>query len=345
VNPSAAASRATSTSSAPRRAPDRAAPGATVAAVAAHRAWRHRFACFQVACTWLLIVAGASVTSHDAGLAVPDWPTSYGWLNPFAVPMVGNIFYEHGHRMVAAFVGLLTTIEAVWLWRTAERPLLRRLAVALFVLVCVQGGLGGITVKFFLPPAVSIVHGMIAQSFFCLSIATAYYLSREWGATAPRADAGARRLQRVALVAAGAVFVQLLLGAVVRHCWKKEMPDEAFPPRFSDLLPPFADPPVSGGLSAAILAHGAFALVVTVALLFAARHVATERRGERRLTRVALALVGLVVVQIGLGLLTFATRTNPNVTTTHVVVGATILGGATLLVLRSFRAAAAEPSP
>jgi cytochrome c oxidase assembly protein subunit 15 len=176
---------------------------------------------------------------------------------------------------------------------------------------------------------------------YCLSIATAYLLSREWRATVPRADARARALKRVALVAAGAVYVQLLLGAVVRHCWKKEMPDEAFPPRFSDLLPPFAGPPVSGGLSAAILIHGAFAVVVTVALLFAARHVATERRGERRLTRVALALVGLVVVQIGLGLLTFATRTNPNVTTTHVVVGATILGGATLLVLRSFRAAAA----
>jgi cytochrome c oxidase assembly protein subunit 15 len=342
VNPSAAATAAIVATRVQGGASDRVAAGATAAA---HRVWRHRFACFQVACTWLLIVAGASVTSHDAGLAVPDWPTSYGWINPFAVPLVGNIFYEHGHRMVAAFVGLLTTIEAIWLWRTAERPLLRRLAVLLFVLVCVQGLLGGITVKYFLPPIVSITHGMIAQSFFCLSIATAYQVSREWGATAPRADAGARRLQRVALVAAGAVYVQLLLGAVVRHCWKKEMPDEAFPPRFSDLLPPFAGPPVSGGLSAAILIHGAFAVVVTVALLFAARHVATERRDERRLTRVALALVGLVVVQIGLGLLTFATRTNPNVTTTHVVVGATILGGATLLVLRSFRAAAAEPSP
>jgi cytochrome c oxidase assembly protein subunit 15 len=342
VNPSAAATAATVATRVRGGASDRPAPGATIAT---HRAWRHRFACFQVCCTWLLIVAGASVTSHDAGLAVPDWPTSYGWINPFAVPLVGNIFYEHGHRMVAAFVGLLTTIEAVWLWRTAERPLLRRLAVLLFVLVCVQGLLGGITVKYFLPPIVSITHGMIAQSFFCLSIATAYYVSREWGATAPRADANARRLQRVALVAAGAVYVQLLLGAVVRHCWKKEMPDEAFPPRFSDLLPPFAGPPVSAGLSAAILTHGAFALVVTVALFIAARHVATARRGERRLTRVALALAGLVVVQIGLGLLTFATRTNPNVTTTHVVVGATILGGATLLVLRSFRAAAAEPSP
>ena len=334
MNPSAAASAATVATRAEGRAPERVA--------AEHRAWRHRFACFQVLCTWLLIVAGASVTSHDAGLSVPDWPTSYGWINPFAVPLVGNIFYEHGHRMVAAFVGLLTTIEAVWLVRTAERPLVRRLAVLLFVLVCVQGGLGGITVKYFLPPVVSIVHGMIAQSFFCLSIATAYLLSREWRATVPRADAGAGALKRVALLAAGSVFVQLLLGAVVRHCWKKEMPDEAFPPRFADLVPPFAPPPVSGGLSAAILAHGSFALLVALALVGAALHVARRRAGERRLTRVAAALALLVVVQVGLGLLTFATRTNPNVTTTHVVVGATLLGGAVLLVLRSWRALAPD---
>src|SRR5215831_17392034 len=153
---------------------------------------------------------------------------------------------------------------------------------------------------------------MLAQSFFCLSIVVAYLLSREWSATVPRADAGAPALKRAALLAAGAVYLQLLLGAVVRHCWKKEMPPEAFPPRFADLLPPFAGPPVSGGLSAAILVHGSFALVVTIALLVAARHVATRFRGERRLARVALALALLVFVQIGLGLLTFATRTNPN---------------------------------
>ncbi len=324
----------------------RASPGASrVAPAASHRGWRHGFACFQVLCTWVLIVAGASVTSHDAGLAVPDWPTSYGWLNPFAVPMVGNVFYEHGHREVAELVGLVTVIEAIWLWRTAERPLLKKLAAWLVGLVLLQGTLGGITVHLYLPPLVSIAHGMLAQSFFCLSIVTAYLLSREWSATVARATAGAAALKRVALCAAGAVYVQLLLGAVVRHCWKKEMPPEAFPPRFGDLLPPFADPPVSHGLSAAILVHGCFALVVATTLLFAAGFVVKKRRGERRLTRIAVALAALVVVQVGLGLLTFATRTNPNVTTTHVVVGATILGGAVLLVLRSFRAPAPSASP
>lgn len=306
-----------------------------------HRAWRHRFACLQVASTWLLLIAGALVTSHGAGLSVPDWPTSYGWLNPFAVPMIGNVFYEHGHRMVATFVGILTTIEAVWLWRTAEAPQLRKLAVWLFVLVVVQGLLGGLTVKLFLPPAVSIAHGMIAQSFFCLSIATAFRLSREWRATTVRAGAGARALVTTARVAAAAVFVQLLLGAIVRHTWKKELPDDAFPSRFADLLPPFGAPPVNGALARAILLHGSFAGVVALALLFAAGFVLRRHRGERRLVRPALALALLVPAQIGLGLLTFATHTNPNVTASHVVTGATILGVAVFLVLRALR----SPSP
>jgi heme a synthase len=310
---------------------------ASVPLAPADRIWRHRFACFQVASTWLLLIAGAAVTSHGAGLSVPDWPTSYGWLNPFAVPMIGNVFYEHGHRMVAAFVGLLTTIEAVWLRRTAEVALIRRLALWLFALVVVQGLLGGLTVRLYLPPAVSIAHGMIAQSFFCLSIATAFRLSREWGATVVRAGAGARSLVTTALVAASAVYVQLLLGAIVRHAWKKELPDDAFPARFSDLLPPFGAPPVNGALARAILVHASFAGVVALALAFTAVHVLSRHRGERRLTRLAIALVVLVVAQLGLGLLTFATHTNANVTTTHVVTGATILGVSVLLVLRAFR--------
>lgn len=331
------------TSSAPvaaLKAPAASAAGASQAfriEAPLERRWRHRFACFQVVSTWLLLIAGAAVTSHGAGLSVPDWPTSYGWLNPFAVPMIGNVFYEHGHRMVAAFVGLLTTVEAIWLWRTAEVPLLRRLAVWLFVLVAVQGLLGGLTVRLYLPPAVSIAHGMIAQSFFCLSIATAFRLSREWSATAVRIGEGARSLVTTALVAASAVYVQLLLGAIVRHAWKKELPEEAFPPRFSDLLPPFGAPPVNGALARAILVHASFAGVVALALVFTAVRVLARHRGERRLTRLALALVLLVVAQLGLGLLTFATHTNANVTTTHVVTGATILGVSVLLVLRAFR--------
>src|ERR1700680_530742 len=78
----------------------------------------HRFALFTACCTFLLLIAGALVTSNDAGLSVPDWPLSYGSLTP---PMVGGIFYEHGHRMMAAFVGLLSIALAIWLWRAEPR--------------------------------------------------------------------------------------------------------------------------------------------------------------------------------------------------------------------------------
>src|SRR5271169_5826202 len=78
----------------------------------------HAFAVFTACCTFLLLIAGALVTSNDAGLSVPDWPLSYGSLMP---PMIGGIFYEHGHRMIASFVGLLSIILAVWLWRVYSR--------------------------------------------------------------------------------------------------------------------------------------------------------------------------------------------------------------------------------
>src|ERR1022692_3543136 len=124
----------------------------------------HRFAVFTTACTFLLLMAGALVTSNDAGLAVPDWPLSYGSLTP---PMVGGIFYEHGHRMIAAFVGMLSVVLAAWLWRVESRRWVRWVGVAAVGAVVAQGILGGITVLFFLPPPVSAAHATLAQLLFC----------------------------------------------------------------------------------------------------------------------------------------------------------------------------------
>src|SRR6202166_872841 len=108
----------------------------------------HRFAVFTACCTFLLLIAGALVTSNDAGLSVPDWPLSYGSLTP---PMVGGIFYEHGHRVIASFVGLLSIVLAVWLWRVEPRRWVRRLGWAALGAVVAQGLLSGLTVLFFLP--------------------------------------------------------------------------------------------------------------------------------------------------------------------------------------------------
>src|SRR5262245_62346031 len=112
----------------------------------------HRFAKFVVACTVLLILAGSLVTSHEAGLSVPDWPTSYGW-NMFTFPpsmWVANIFYEHGHRLIASTVGLLTILLALWLWiAEAERRWLGWFGVGALAGVIAQGLVGGLPVLYF----------------------------------------------------------------------------------------------------------------------------------------------------------------------------------------------------
>jgi heme a synthase len=175
----------------------------------------HRFAVFTGGCTFLLLIAGALVTSNDAGLSVPDWPLSYGSLTP---PMVGGIFYEHGHRMIAASVGLLSIVLAVWLWRVETRRWLRWLGVAALGAVIAQGILGGVTVLFFLPPAVSSAHAALAQLFFCTILSIALFTSAWWDRSSPAvADAGSPGIHTLAIVTASAVFVQLLLGAAFRH--------------------------------------------------------------------------------------------------------------------------------
>src|SRR5262249_29869797 len=135
----------------------------------------HRFSKVVVACTVVLILAGSLVTSHDAGLSVPDWPTSYGW-NMFTFPpsmWVANILYEHGHRLLARGGGFLTIALACWLWFADSRPWLRWLGAAALGIVVAQGVRGGITVIFFLPPAVSTAHAGLAEIFFCLTVAIA----------------------------------------------------------------------------------------------------------------------------------------------------------------------------
>ena len=132
-----------------------------------------KLVCFS---TLFLIFVGGMVTSTGSGLAVPDWPLSYGMLFP---PMVGGVFYEHGHRMVAAAVGFLMLCLAIVLGRSQQRPWIKYLGLSALGVVILQGILGGITVRFFLPKPVSIGHGVLAQTFFILTIILAYSLSEE----------------------------------------------------------------------------------------------------------------------------------------------------------------------
>src|SRR4051812_27881082 len=142
----------------------------------------HRFACLVASCTLLLILAGGMVTSTSSGLSVPDWPTTYGY-SMFSFPlqnMVGGIFYEHGHRLIASTVGFLTIGLVVFLSIVEPRAWVRRLGWLALGAVVLQGVLGGLTVLFLLPAAISIGHAALAQIFFCLTVSIALFTSASW---------------------------------------------------------------------------------------------------------------------------------------------------------------------
>ena len=185
----------------------------------------HRFAVFVALCTFLLILAGATVTSNDAGLSVPDWPTSFGSLYRIP-PMVDGVQFEHGHRMIAQFIGLLTIVLAVWTQRVDRRPWMRALGWAALATVIAQGILGGITVLFYLPPAVSTAHATLGQTFFCIVVSMALFTGRGWVKEAPVliTQSERPRLTTLSVLAVCSVYLQLILGAAFRHSGMKLLP-------------------------------------------------------------------------------------------------------------------------
>jgi cytochrome c oxidase assembly protein subunit 15 len=298
--------------------------------------WLHRYTKLVVFCTVLLIAAGGMVTSTGSGLSVPDWPTSYGW-SMFSFPMdkwVGGIFYEHGHRLIASTVGFLTIILAIWTWRVDPRPWVRRLGFAALGAVILQGLLGGITVLLFLPAPISIGHAAIAQLFFCITISLALFTSAGWrDAPAPIDDPA---LRRVAAATTAIIYIQILLGATMRHTGAG-MAIPTFPLAFGHVLPP--------AWSAAIaihFAHRVGALVVIAGILATVAHVRHHHRGRRELTRPAALLVLLVMTQATLGAFVVISGLQPFINTLHVVNGALVLGTSLVLTLRSCRGVIGE---
>jgi heme a synthase len=294
----------------------------------------HRFATFLVACTVVLILAGSLVTSHDAGLSVPDWPTSYGW-NMFTFPpsmWVANIFYEHGHRLVASTVGFLTIVLAVWLWLAEPRGWLRWFGIAALGAVIAQGILGGITVLFFLPGAVSTAHAGLAEIFFCMTVAIALFTSPQWVAGYQDArDVDDPRLRRLATATTVLIYSQILLGATMRHTGAGlAIPD--FPWMFGHLIPDHWSRAI-----ALHFAHRVGALVVTCAIGMMFATVWSRHHGRRELTRPAALLIALVMGQLTLGALTVLSQRNPWINSFHVVGGALVLTTSLVLTLRSWR--------
>ncbi len=288
--------------------------------------------------TLILIFAGGLVTSTGSGLSVPDWPNSYGWFM-FSFPldkMVGGIFYEHGHRLIASTVGLLMIALAAWLWRVEPRLWVRRLGLLALAAVITQGILGGITVLWFLPEPISIAHAGLAQLVFCLTISIAVVTSAGWinGYRSPTGAAAPddRILRRVAGATTGLVFLQILVGATMRHTGAGlASPD--FPLAFGHLVPPQWDAGI-----AVHFAHRAGAGIVAVMILATVGHVFAHHRARPELVRPAMLLLILLAAQVTLGAYVIWTAKQFIVNSAHVANGALVLGTSLVLTLRACRA-------
>jgi cytochrome c oxidase assembly protein subunit 15 len=265
-------------------------------------------------------VAGALVTSNDAGLAVPDWPTSFGSLYKIP-PMTGGVKYEHGHRMIAEFVGLLTIVFAVWTQRVEKRRWMRRLGWAALGLVILQGVLGGVTVRMLLPWYVSSAHAMLAQTFFALVLLFVVFTSRRWFESEPQqlTDSGAISLRSLSVLTVVAVYAQLFMGAAFRHNGMHFLP------------------------------HIVGAVFATGILLWAALRALIAFGTVKPIRGAAVAILALLVLQLGLGFGAYLTRVEwgkaavqpmPSMvwtTVTHVAVGALLLAHCFMLTVNAFR--------
>jgi len=289
----------------------------------------HAYACLTAGATFFLVIAGGLVTSTGSGLAVPDWPLSYGMLFP---PMVGGILYEHGHRMIAGTVGILTIGLVVWLRLSERRAWVRRLGWVALAAVVTQAVLGGITVLLLLPPAVSVAHACLAQTFFCLVVTIAVATSRAWADSSPEEDRGVGPAPGgLAAVAVAVVFAQLLIGALMRHTGAGlAIPD--FPLAFGQVIPPFDQPGV-----AINFAHRIGALAVAFVTICIAWAVFRNPARRKAIGFQAGLLVALVGVQLTLGALTVWTGKAIAPTTAHVANGALILATSLVAALLAHR--------
>jgi cytochrome c oxidase assembly protein subunit 15 len=296
--------------------------------------WLHRFAKLVAASTFVLIFIGGLVTTTGSGLAVPDWPTTYGHFM-FSFPlskMVGGILYEHGHRMVATVVGMLTVILAIWLWIKEPRRWMKWLGIGALLAVITQGVLGGLTVLYLLPTPISVLHGCLAQTFFCMTICIAMFTSREWLTENEKiADASKPSIQSLTILTTGLVFAQLIIGAIMRHMGAGlAIPD--FPLAFGKVIPPIETQAV-----AVHFLHRVGALIVSIGIIATVIQILRHHRHQPKLTRAAIALVIALIVQITLAALTIWTKKAMIPTTAHVATGAFILATSLVLTLRAHR--------
>jgi cytochrome c oxidase assembly protein subunit 15 len=276
----------------------------------------HRYAIFLSVCTFILLIAGALVTSNEAALSVPDWPLSYGSLTP---PMVGGIRYEHTHRVIAALVGLFTIGLAVLLWRKDQRKWVRYLGLAAIGAVIAQGVLGGLTVLLYLHYGMPVAHACLAQIFFGTVVSIAVFTSRWWASDLPQVeDHGSPSIHTLATLNAVVIFLQVVLGAGFRH---RDIP---------------------------VWPHAAGALVVLATITWTAVALRKRFESSREMSKARIALHAIFGLQFLLGIgawwsrLTTADAPQPmpvmvTLTVVHTVVGALLFALSIVVVLLCYR--------
>ncbi len=282
--------------------------------------WIRRLAILTAGATLPLLFIGGLVTGTGAGLAVPDWPTTFG-INMFLYPwskMVGGIFYEHSHRLFAAGVGFLTLVLALLLWICDSRQWVRWLGVVALALVVLQGVIGGLRVVL-LEQTLAIVHGALAQAFFALMVSLVLFTSREWSERPQRIQVPqAHRLRRLCLLTTGLIYLQGIVGAVLRYT------------------------------GAFLEVHLLLAFLVTVHVVLLTVRILRYKLEQPRLAGPAALLGGLLLLQLALGLGSYLGRFAApglalppvavvSITTSHVVTGALMLVTSLVLALRSYR--------
>src|SRR4051812_7566751 len=314
----------------------------------------HLIAVLTACATFPLIFMGGLVTSHGAGMSVPDWPNSYGY-NMFLFPprfWVGGILYEHTHRLMGTVVGLLSIILVIAAWKD-QRKWVRNLAIAVLVAVILQGVLGGLRVVL-VKLHLAIIHACFAQAFFCLTALMAMVTSRWWIESAPLEPGKWRsRLAILGLIAVSAIYIQLILGALMRHHEAGlAIPD--FPASYGHILPPTnsaelktvndwrawsPEPSLNNPVTLSQIwlhfAHRAWAIVVSMLVILFV--IAATRHSSDLVQRPASVLAILLLVQFALGILTVLTRKPADLATAHVAVGALVLVTTFTLTVRAMR--------
>ena len=290
--------------------------------------------------TFFLLGIGGLVTSREAGMSVPDWPTSYGY-NMFALPIKfwkGGAFFEHSHRLLASGAGFLTTVLAVWLWLKDPRKWMKWLGVVAFLLVVAQGVLGGLRVTLKMDN-LGVIHGIVAQSFFILICAIALFTSRFWGkwSADEKTFSMTRGLRMLVLATTLLIFCQLILGATMRGqhaglaipdfplAYHKLWPDtgaDAVARYNADRVEVISANPITAFQIELQMVHRCVALAIGILVAFCAGLSLKRLGGKNPLAKLAIFWLALVVCQIALGAWTVWSNKAADVATAHVLLGA-----------------------